>query len=338
WIAIKLLEDDDEAISGLAGSMDEQRLQGLLEAARRSRAHIQQVCGDAAEIILADRRYGFISGACQEAVQTTVEARHQLSDRIDAVVTHRYIGLPLFVLLTLAAFQMVFWLGAPLSDGMDAGKDLLAGQVSQLWPKGSDSALRSLIVDGIIGGVGAVLVFVPMIFMLFLAIAVLEDSGYMARAAFVMDRLMHRIGLHGKSFIPMLIGFGCTVPGVLATRTLESRRDRLTTMLVLPLFSCSARLPIYVLILGAFFPRRKVFSLFGIADVTNQALLLMTMYLIGIVLAVTVARLFRSTILRGEVSGFVMELPPYRLPTIRGALIHTWERTWMFLGKGGTVI
>ena len=338
WVAVKLLEDDTEAVNRLHPLMPAAELAELLGAAEQSRRHIHSVCGDAAEIILADRRYGFISGACQETVRTTVESRHALSDRIDAVVTNRFLGLPLFLILTLLVFQVTFWLGRPLSGYLEKGKDLLAGQVWQLWPRGSDSLLGSLLADGLIKGVGAVLVFVPIIFLLFLAIALLEDSGYMARAAFVMDRLMHKIGLHGRSFIPMLIGFGCSVPGILATRTLESRRDRLTTMLVLPLFSCGARLPVYVLIIAAFFPRRTLFSLFGVADVTNQALLLMSMYLIGIALALAAAKLLRSTLFRGEVSSFVMELPPYRLPTLRGALIHTWERGWMFLRKAGTVI
>jgi len=338
WVAVKLLEDDKEAIDRLRRLMGGEELDGLLQVAERSRRHIRRVGGDNPEILLADRRYGFISGACQEAVRSTVESRHQLSDRIDAVVTNRFVGLPLFLVLTLLAFQLTFWIGGPVTDWLEAGKDYLAGQVGQLWPKNSDSLLRSLLTDGLIEGVGAVVVFVPMVFLLFLAIAILEDSGYMARAAFVTDRLMHKIGLHGKSFIPMLIGFGCTVPAILATRTLENRRDRLTTMLVLPLFSCSARLPIYVLIIGAFFKYKVYFRIFGIIRVSNQALWMMLMYLIGVVLAVIAARLLRSTLFRGEVTPFVMELPPYRLPTIRGALVHAWQRTWMFLRKAGTVI
>jgi ferrous iron transport protein B len=337
WLAVKLLEKDAEVVRQLRSSADGQAAE-LLAQARSSRRHIRTVCGDSAEIILADRRYGFISGACQEAVRSTVETRHELSDRIDRITTNRFLGLPLFLLMTMAVFYLTFRVGMPLSDLLDAGRGYLAEWIAQLWPKGADVPLRSLLVDGVLGGVGAVVVFVPTIFVLFGAIAVLEDSGYMARAAFVMDRLMHRIGLHGKSFIPMLIGFGCTVPAVLATRTLESKRDRLTTMLVLPLFSCSARLPIYVLILGTFFPAGKVFSILGIVDVTNQMLWMMLIYLIGIVLAVIAARLLRSTLFKGDVTGFVMELPPYRMPTLRGALIHTWMRTWMFLRKAGTVI
>ena len=338
WVAIKLLEDDAEAIKRLAGLLSAEDLDGLLSAAGRSRRHIESVCGDSAEIILADRRYGVISGACQEAVRTTVESRHLLSDRIDAIVTNRVLGLPLFGLMMLAVFQFTFSLGNPISGVLDNGKAALAGRVARLWPKDADSAVRSLLVDGVIEGVGTVVVFLPLILLLFLAISLLEDSGYMARVAFITDRLMHKIGLHGKSFIPMLIGLGCTVPAVLATRTLESRRDRLTTMLVLPLISCTGRLPAYLLILGAFFPRRVVFSLFGVAEITNQALWLLLIYLIGIGLSVVAAQVLRKTILAGEDVSFVMELPPYRAPTLKGALLHTWERGWMFLRKAGTVI
>jgi ferrous iron transport protein B len=337
WTAIKLLEGDGETARRLRASCPE-RLEALLAQAGRLRGHIRQVCGDEAEVIFADRRYGFISGACMEAVTQTVESRHAHSDRIDAIVTNRILGLPLFLLMTFLVFQATFWLGNPLATRLTAGKELLAGHVLRMWPRGSESLVRSLLVDGIMEGVGAVVVFVPLVFLLFAAIAVLEDSGYMARAAYVMDRLMHKIGLHGKSFIPMLIGFGCTVPAVLATRTLESRRDRLTTMLVLPLFSCSARLPIYLLILGAFFPSRRLFHIFGVVDVTNQALWLMLIYLIGVAVAVLAAKALRKTIFRGEVTPFVMELPPYRLPTLHGVVIHSWERTWMFLRKAGTLI
>jgi ferrous iron transport protein B len=195
-----------------------------------------------------------------------------------------------------------------------------------MWPEGAESPLKSLLVDGVIGGAGGVIVFMPNILLLFLAIAVLEDSGYMARAAFIMDRLMHKIGLHGKSFIPMLIGFGCSVPAIMATRTLENRRDRLTTMLVTPLMSCGARLPIYALIIPAFFPEAW------------HAPMLWMIYLIGILLAVASAKLLRSTILKGESVPFVMELPPYRMPTVKGVFIHMWERGWLYLKKAGTVI
>ena len=337
WFAIKLLENDAETIKRL-GQVCPEHIEELTLEAERIRKHIESVCGDAAEIIFADRRYGFISGACTEAVTQSVERRHERSDKIDAVMTNRYLGLPIFAILMFLVFQLTFSVGNPVVDAFDGWKGDLAGAVSGLWGEsGADSVLRSLLVDGIIEGVGAVMVFTPLIMLLFLAIAFLEDSGYMARAAFVIDRLMHKIGLHGKSFIPMLIGFGCTVPGIMATRTLETRRDRITTILVLPLMSCGARMPIYVLILGAFFPER-VFKVLGIYNVTNQALWLFAIYAIGIALAIVCAKIFRATLLKGEATPFVMELPPYRMPTIKGLAIHMWERTWLYIKKAGTII
>jgi len=320
WLAIKLLEGDEEILSRV--SNDE--LRGTVS---RSTAHLERVLGDAPEILIADQRYGFISGACQEAVRSTVEARHTVSDKIDAVLTNRLLGLPIFALMMYLVFQLTFAIGNPcvdFLDGLVSGD--LAGSVNHLWPKGSDSLARSLIVDGIIGGVGSVLVFVPLIMLLFFAIAILEDSGYMARAAFIMDRLMHKIGLHGKSFVPMLIGFGCSVPAIMATRTLESRRDRMTTMMVVPLMSCGARLPIYMLIIPAFFPVRW------------RTPMLWLIYVIGIALAIVCAKLLRATVFKGESTPFVMELPPYRMPTLRGLLIHMWQRVWMYIKKAGTII
>ncbi len=338
WFAIKLLENDDETIKRL-GRLCGGQLEDLLVEANRLRRHIESICGDAAEILLADRRYGFISGACTEAVKQTVEARHVYSDKIDAVITNRYLGLPIFAVMMYLVFQLTFSVGNPLVELLDGWKGYLAALVRGSSGEGAGFAiLRSLLADGIIEGVGAVLTFLPLIALLYLAISLLEDSGYMARAAFILDRLMHKIGLHGKSFIPMLIGFGCTVPAVMATRILESRRDRLTTMLVLPLMSCAARLPIYVLILGAFFPAHSVFSVFGVAEVTNQALLPFAIYLTGIALAIACTKLLRVTILRGEVTPFVMELPPYRVPVLKGLLVHMWERSWLFVKKAGTII
>ncbi|MHC4981957.1 MAG: ferrous iron transport protein B [Planctomycetota bacterium] len=335
WYAIKLLENDGQTIKRVRLLCGE-RVEAILAEAGRLRRHIERICGDSAEIILADRRYGFISGACTDAVTQTVQRRHERSDMIDAVMTNRWLGLPIFALLMYLVFQMTFALGNPIVDFLDDGKQALASWVIRAWP--GQSVLRSLLVEGVIEGVGAVIVFVPLIALLFVAISILEDSGYMARAAFVIDRQMHRIGLHGKSFIPMLIGFGCTVPGIMATRTLASRRDRLTTMMILPLMSCGARLPVYVLILGAFFPKHTLFSVFGVVEVTNQALLLFLIYGIGIALAMTWAKLFRRILFRGETTPFVMELPPYRMPSLKGIGVHVWERTWMYLRKAGTII
>jgi len=319
WVAVKLLENDEEVRKSV-------RSEAALAQAAASIRHLEAIFGDAPEIVLAGRRYGFISGACQEAVRSTVEARHTVSDKIDTVLTSPVAGLPIFLLLMYGVFSLTFALGEVPMHWLEHLFGWLAGAVSSLWPVGSDSLLRGLLVDGILGGVGGVVSFLPNIVLLFLAIAFLEDSGYMARAAFLMDRLMHRIGLHGKSFIPMLIGFGCSVPAILATRTLDSRRDRLVTMLVVPLMSCGARLTIYALFIPAFFaPRWRAPVLWGV-------------YLIGVVLAVVCAKLLRATVFRGEAPAFVMELPLYRLPTARGLAIHMWDRAWMYLRKAGTII
>ncbi len=319
WIAIKLLENDSEVIE-LAGSP------AAMRQVEASTHHLRTIFGDLPELVIAGRRYAFISGACQETVRSTVEARHTLSDRIDTVLTHSIAGMPIFLGMMYLVFYLTFTLGEYPTGWLEELFGWAGGAISGLWPADSDSMLRSLLVDGVIGGVGGVVAFLPNIMLLFLGIAVLEDSGYMARAAFLMDRLMHRIGLHGKSFVPMLIGFGCSVPAILATRTLESRRDRLTTMLVVPLMSCGARLTIYALFIPAFFPRKL------------QAPVLWLVYLIGIALAVGLAKLLRATILRGEAPPFVIELPLYRLPTLRSLGVHMWDRSWMYLRKAGTVI
>jgi ferrous iron transport protein B len=317
WSALKLLENDPAVIESVTDP-------ALLEEVEHSRRHLQTIFGDAPEIIISERRYGFISGACQEAMVTgTVEFRHTVSDRIDAVMTHPVIGTAVFLALMYAVFQFTFAVGEPGVRLVEFLVNQLGAGLERMLPEGM---LRSVIVDGIVAGVGGVLTFLPNILMLFLAIALLEDSGYMARAAFLMDHLMHRIGLHGKSFIPMLLGFGCSVPGILATRILEDRRDRIATILVIPLMSCSARLPVYTLLAGAFFtPGAAGKVIFSI-------------YALGLVLAFALARLFRRYVVRGPMTPFVIELPPYRVPTLRGVLIHTWERGYMFVRKAGTVI
>jgi ferrous iron transport protein B len=317
WIALKLIENDPDVRAAVGD--DE-----LIAAAERSRKHLRGIFGDAPEIVISERRYGFISGACQEAMVTgTVEFRHTVSDRIDAVMTHPVIGMAIFLALMYLVFQFTFTAGEP---GVRLVEFLVSRLGTALDGLLSPGLLRSVLVDGVVAGVGGVLTFLPNILMLFLAIAFLEDSGYMARAAFVMDHLMHRIGLHGKSFIPMLLGFGCSVPAIMATRMLEDRRDRIATILVIPLMSCSARLPVYTLLAGAFFtPRAAGKVIFSI-------------YTIGLLLAFAFARLFRRYVVPGPVTPFVIELPPYRVPTARGALIHTWERGSMFVRKAGTVI
>lgn len=324
WVAVKLLEKDPAVTAELAGiGVEGERLAATVRALR---AEIEKQCGDVIEVLFADRRYGFISGACQESSRVTAERRHEWSDKVDEIITHPVLGIPFFLLMMYALFSLTFRLGAYPTVWLESGFAALSGWVTAHWPGGSDDMLLSLLTEGVIGGVGGVLTFLPNILFLFAGIALLEDSGYMSRGAFIMDRFMHKIGLHGRSFIPMMVGFGCTVPAIMATRTLNNYKDRLTTILVLPLISCGARFPIYALFIPVFFSERW------------RAPVLMSMYLIGIILAAVLARLLRSTILKGESSLFVIELPPYRMPTLTGIMHHTWLRGRQFVRKAGTVI
>lgn len=330
WLALKLIEADSD-IADRVESRD------VLDAAKASNEHLRDIFSDEPEIVIADRRYGFISGACQETIKSTVESRHSASDMIDAVVTNRILGLPIFLLLMYLVFFLTFRIGQYPMGWLEWFFEWAGATIVGFWPAESESAIKSLLVDGVIGGVGGVIVFLPNILLLFAAIALLEDSGYMARAAFIMDRIMHKIGLHGKSFIPMLIGFGCSIPAIMATRILENKRSRFTTIMVIPLFSCGARLTIYMLIIPAFFAD-KVLLRAGIFTIRTQALMLWTIYLIGIILAVVCAKVLRLTLFRGETTPFVMELPPYRMPTGKSICIHMWHRGWMYLRKAGTII
>jgi len=293
----------------------------IIQTKDESLAHLRRVHGDDAETLIADARYGFISGLIKNVLKKPAIERVILSDIIDKVVLNRWLGIPLFLAILFGVFQLTFVLSAPFMDWIGAGFGWLAEQVTGISP----AWLSSLIADGIIGGVGSVLVFIPIIFLLFIALSILEDSGYLARAAFVMDRLMHRIGLHGRSFVPLMLGFGCNVPAIMATRTIENPKDRLVTILVNPLMSCGARLPIYALFAAAFFT-------------AYQGLVIFSMYAIGIILAILLAWLFRRRLVPGESGHFVMELPPYRLPTISGVIAHMWERGRVFLVRAGTVI
>ncbi len=321
WLAVKLLENDSEVVK----KVKESSCSGeILPQVEKSSHHLQGIFGDTPEAIIAGRRYGFISGACSEAVKRTYELRHTISDKIDKVLVNRILGLPIFLGLIWLVFKFTFKFSEPLMAWVETGQEWLGNLFGSMLPEGS--AIQSLIVDGIIGGVGSVLIFVPIIFLLFLAMAVLEDSGYMARAAFIMDRLMHKIGLHGRSFIPMLLGFGCNLPAIMATRTIEDRRDRLVTILVNPFMSCGARLPVYALFIGAFFSE-------GIAG--N---ILFSLYMLGILVAIIMAKIFRKYLFKGPAAPFVMELPPYRAPTIKGLFIHMWERGVVYLKKAGTII
>jgi len=319
WLAINLLEEDRDITAKV-------KSREVLDVAKGGAEHVKDIFGDEPEIIMADRRYGFISGACQETIRSTVESRHSKSDIIDAIVTNRLLGLPIFLILMYLVFQLTFSIGTYPMSWLEQLFGWAGKAIAGLWPTGSEHWLKSLLIDGVIGGVGGVVAFLPNILLLFLAIAILEDTGYMARAAFIMDRIMHRIGLHGKSFIPMLIGFGCSVPAIMGTRILENRRNRFTTIMVIPLMSCGARLTIYALVIPAFFPEKL------------RGPMLWLIYLIGILLAIISAKVLRLTVFKGETTSFVMELPPYRMPTLKGICIHTWQRGWLYLKKAGTII
>ena len=275
------------------------------------------------ESAITDAKYAFVRGALAECyVKNEKSTLHANTDKIDAIVTHRWIGYPIFLLVMFVTFFCTFAVGQYPMDWLEALFGWLGDVVGSAM---SDGPLKSLICDGIIAGVGSVLVFLPNILILYLFISFMEDSGYMARAAFIMDKLMHRMGLHGKSFIPMIMGFGCNVPAIMATRTIEDRKSRLLTMLVIPMMSCSARIPVYVILVSAFFSKWAAFVLMGL-------------YLLGMVMAVLMAKLFSRFFVKGESLPFVMELPPYRMPTAKAVLRHTWEKGKEYLKKMGTII
>lgn len=321
WLSLKLLERDAEVTKRVRDSLYSDKIMTQVE---KSITQLKNIFGDSPEAIIADRRYGYISGACREAVKKNPEERQILSDKIDQVLVNRVLGLPIFLTLIWLLFNFTFKLSGPLMGFIEMGQGWLGNLFGGLLPDGS--AIQSLIVDGIIGGVGSVLIFVPIIFLLFLAMALLEDTGYMARAVFIMDKLMHKIGLHGRSFIPMLLGFGCTLPAIMATRTIEDKNDRFVTMLVVPFISCGARLPVYALLIGAFFTERI------------SGNILFSLYILGMVVAILMAKILRKYLFKGEAAPFVMELPPYRIPTIKGLLMHMWERSVIYLKKAGTII
>jgi ferrous iron transport protein B len=325
WLAIQLLEGQVEYLESLRDLSNWKEIEAFLI---QTTEDLEHHFGYDLETAIVERRYGFLEGLVRECTQRRLglSERLDISDRIDAVVTNRYLGIPIFLGFMWIAFQLVFTLGAPLADLIGTGFEWLAGASSQaLSAAGLPEWVGSLVGDGIIGGVGSVLVFLPNILILFLVIALLEGSGYMARAAFVMDRLMHALGLHGKSFIPMILGFGCNIPAIMACRTLESRKDRILTIVVNPLMSCSARLPIYTLFAGVFFTK-------------HQGLVVFSLYVLGMVLAVLVARIFKRLFFQHEVAPLIMELPPYRMPQIKSVLIHMWQRASLFLRRAGTVI
>lgn len=319
YIAIKLLEDDRLMKEYLQRVPNYPQIE---ETARRERQSLERAYKEDVGTIIINAKYGFVRGALKETFHAGEKEKRQLSTAIDTLLTHRWLGFPFLIVFMWVMFEATFTLGAYPQEWIEAGVGALGEWVASVVPEGP---LNDLLVDGIISGVGGVIVFLPNILILFFFISLMEDTGYMARAAFMLDRLMHKIGLHGKSFIPLLIGFGCSVPAIMATRTLESRRDRIVTMLITPFMSCSARLPVYILLVSAFFPNR-------------QGLVLLSIYFVGILLAILTSLLLKKTLFAQTSEPFVMELPPYRMPTARNTLIHMWGKSVQYLKKMGTII
>lgn len=317
--ALKLLDGDKEALNLLGNCFELPRWKNMAD---NSAKKIQSQLGVDVETAVSGAKYGFINGALQETYKPGDKDYQKKTRRIDRLVANRWLGFPIFILAMWLMFSAVFVIGAYPQEWIESLFGLLGEFVASVMPEG---ALRDLLVNGIISGIGSVAVFIPQILILYLFISLMEDSGYMARAAFIMDRIMHKMGLHGKSFIPMLMGFGCNVPAIMATRTIESRSSRIITVLITPFMSCSARLPVLVLFAGAFFPQ-------------HAALVLITMYLLGIAVAFLTARLLRLVRYQKDETPFVMELPPYRWPTLRATLQHMWDKCAQYLKKIGTVI
>ena len=322
YLAIKLLENDREAEKLLDSYHNKE---AILKVRDRAVENVKYYTKEDCETAIMNAKYGFIHGALHESGYETGNKKdtYQTTHIIDNVITNRYVGFPIFIMFLWVMFEATFSLGQYPMDWIEAGVAWIGDTVKIYMP---DGPLKDLISDGIIGGVGAVIVFLPQILILYLFISYMEDCGYMARAAFIMDKLMHKIGLHGKSFIPLIMGFGCNVPAIMATRTIESRRSRIITMLIIPLMSCSARLPIYIMITGIMFPK------------AYQSAVMMALYVTGIVMAILMSRLFSRFLIKDEDTPFVMELPPYRFPTSKAIARHTWEKGKQYLKKMGGII
>lgn len=322
YLAIKMLENDKD-VQRIIDTLPVAK--AIDDARNAAAAKIKEETQQDSETAIMDAKYGFIHGALQEAQYSTGNKHdtYQTTHIIDRIITNRYVGFPIFIIILFVMFEATFVIGQYPMDWIDSGVSWLAQTVGQSLPPGP---VRDLIADGIIAGVGAVVVFLPQILILYFFIALMEDSGYMARAAFIMDKMMHKMGLHGKSFIPLIMGFGCNVPAVMSTRTIESHRSRLITMLILPFMSCSARWPIYIMITCTFFALKY------------QSLVIISLYAIGIIMAIVAGGLFSRFVFKGEDTPFVMELPPYRFPTAKAIARHTWERGKQYLHKMGTTI
>ena len=319
FLAIKLLENDKDLEGMVKGLPNGDK---ILEVRDREKQRIREVLNEDSEQAITDAKYGFISGALRETFVDNHQDKEHMTRVIDSIVTHRIWGFPVFFLFMFLMFEITFVLGAYPQGWIESLVAVIGDFISNNM---SEGPLKDLLIDGIIGGVGGVIVFLPNILILYLFISLMEDSGYMARAAFIMDKIMHKMGLHGKSFIPLIMGFGCNVPAVMASRTIENRKSRLVTILINPLMSCSARLPIYLLLVGVFFPQ-------------HASLVLLSIYSLGIILAVIMARLFSRFLVKGDDTPFVMELPPYRMPTSKAIFRHTWEKGAQYLRKMGGII
>ena len=321
WVAIKLLENDPDARSKV--EEHHKSAAHVLGVALRASEWIKKHFGQDADVVVGEQRYAYIRGALREAVKVDPKGkRKDATEVVDTVVLNRFLGVPIFFLVMLAIYGLTFQVGNPLSDLVQRGFGWLGTAISPLLP---DGVLRAFVLDGIIGGVGGVLGFFPIVLLLFLGLSFLEDVGYMARAAFVMDKFLHLFGLHGRSFIPLMVSTGCAVPGVMSARTLTNPRDRTLTVLISPLMMCSAKTPVVAMLCAAFFPRYAALVFWGL-------------WLFGWAMAFTTGLVFRKTLFRGEDSPFVMELPPYRLPTFRGVLTHMWQKAASYVRKAGTFI
>ena len=329
YLAIKLLEHDSEVLQYVGSHLAEENRpedrKQLLQARDVAAARVQEETGSDSETAIMDAKYGFINGALKEAGYKTgsKEDTYRWTHHIDNILSNRFLGFPIFFAILFVMFQTTFALGQYPMDWIDAGVAWLGQWIGHTMPEG---VVKAMLIDGVIGGVGSVIVFLPQILILYFFISLMEDSGYMSRAAFIMDRLMHKMGLHGKSFIPLVMGFGCNVPAVMATRTIESRRSRIITMMILPFMSCSARLPIYIMIAGTFFA------------LEYRSWVMISLYAVGIVMSVIASKIFAMFVIKGEDTPFVMELPPYRWPTAKAIGRHTWEKGKEYLKKMGGII
>ncbi|OQY05076.1 MAG: ferrous iron transport protein B [Bacteroidetes bacterium 4572_117] len=319
FLAIKLLENDRDAHSLINQYENSHE---IFETYKKRSVKIKAHLKEDPETVLTDARYGFIAGALKETFKEGVSERRKKTDLIDTFLTHKVFGYPIFIFFIWLMFQSTFSLGQYPMDWIDTAVQALSSLIQSIMPAGM---LKDLIIDGIIGGVGSVIIFLPNILILFFFISLMEDTGYMARVAFIMDKIMHKVGLHGKSFIPMIMGFGCNVPAIMATRTLENRNDRILTILINPFMSCSARLPVYLIIIAAVFPN-------------NASTVLFSLYFFGIFLAALFGIIFKKLIFKSKEAPFVMELPPYRMPTIKSTTIHMWHKGQQYLQKMGGVI